>query len=155
MSRRTPMPMPAKIRPTIIWGTDQADACKAPPMMTNRFPRRMQLRLPRGIPIIITASEQTVAASVYADAIMGMTQGPVGYCTKGESVYCSPSYFFRQLSCRRYSLPSRIETGEFLGLHRARQHRNHTDRMTGSCQSAGQDIVKRPESLKHSQWHSW
>lgn len=80
--------MPAKIRPTIIWGTDQAEACKAPPMTTNRFPRRIQLRLPSGIPIMTTASEHTVAARVYADAIIGITQGPVGCYTEIKSV-CS------------------------------------------------------------------
>lgn len=48
--------------------------------MTHKLPSRMILRRPRGIPTIETKRQHTVAARVYADAIMGMMYVPVGFC---------------------------------------------------------------------------
>ena len=59
-----PIPIPHRTRATMICGTDHADACSAAPTITKQSPSRMQLRRPRGKPMIETASEQTAAANV-------------------------------------------------------------------------------------------
>jgi hypothetical protein len=51
----------------------------APPKTIEMAPMRIQLRRPRGIPIITTISDITAAASVYDDAIIGIISVPVGF----------------------------------------------------------------------------
>lgn len=67
------------IRATIICATDQAEACRLPPIMTKMSPASMQPRRPRGMPMIVTANEHIAAANVYDEATMGMTYSPVGF----------------------------------------------------------------------------
>jgi hypothetical protein len=61
------------ILPTMICGTDHEDACRLPPITTQKLPSRMQFRRPSGKPMMEQRREHTAAANVYADAIIGIT----------------------------------------------------------------------------------
>ena len=66
------------MRAPMICPTDHDDACRLAPMITRASPAMMQFLLPSGMPITVTSIDMTAAASVYEEAIMGITYVPVG-----------------------------------------------------------------------------
>lgn len=66
-------------RATMIWATEKVVAWMMPPKKMRIFPIRMEFRRPSGMPTMTTMMDMAVAASVYEDAMNGITSVPVGF----------------------------------------------------------------------------